>query len=282
MTSDSTTRAYAADARRFGVWCEQLGIEPSEDAARQWLDEQLGAGMARSSARRMLYALRACGVLGPVPIAAWLRASAHLVEQPRKRARPLWPQQVHDAVGQLVEAEQWNDAAALLVGFCGAMRRSEIARLRWSWVSFEPDEALVRLPSSKWRPEGRTICLPIGSVPFCPVWLLRRVELLRMHAGEHNEGALVFQRSDRSIDRLVKRIFGPSYSAHSLRSGWISSAGLLGAPEWQIAQHAGISDHETLRDYIREADLASGRVARQVLVQVITSAPRDAMVRKPW
>lgn len=273
LTSTRTALAYAVDVERVRDWCIERGIPLDAGGVLCWAASALEEGVARSTVRRRLYACRHHGLLDGVSVASVLRQHAELVQRAGRRARPLWPEQIRTAVVELLDAGRVLHGALLLVGYCGAMRRSELARLRWDWIEWREDEAIVRLPSSKWRPEGRAICLPIGQVPICPVHLLRRVQELRADDG------LVFGLSDRAVDRLVKARFGLDYSAHSLRAGWISTAALLGTPEWMMADHTGIRDHDTLHGYIREAEGGMGRAARHVLSSVVLSRGRADLAR---
>jgi len=74
-----------------------------------------------------------------------------------------------------------RDRALLLVGFAGALRRSELVGLRFENVRFTDDGLVVTIPKSKTdqEGEGQTVGIPYGSHPeSCPVralaaWLER-------------------------------------------------------------------------------------------------------------
>jgi len=64
----------------------------------------------------------------------------------------------------------------MLVGFAGAFRRSELARMEISDLQFSADGVMVNLPTSKTDQEGagRKVGLPFGAnSDTCPVRLLR-------------------------------------------------------------------------------------------------------------
>lgn len=69
-----------------------------------------------------------------------------------------------------------RDRALLLVGFCGAFRRSELAGLAVDHIVWEPEGMIITLPRSKTDQtgEGKIKALPYGDGPLCPVSALRQ------------------------------------------------------------------------------------------------------------
>jgi hypothetical protein len=66
-----------------------------------------------------------------------------------------------------------RDRALVLVGFAGAFRRSELARINVSDLSFNIDGVVIDVRVSKTDQEraGRKVGLPFGQCPeTCPVW----------------------------------------------------------------------------------------------------------------
>ena len=69
-----------------------------------------------------------------------------------------------------------RDRALLLVGFAGALRRSELVGLQAADVEFTKEGMVVTIPRSKTDPEGagQTVGIPYGShAASCPVRALR-------------------------------------------------------------------------------------------------------------
>ena len=164
-----------------------------------------------------------------------------------------------------------RDRALLLVGFAGALRRSEIAALEVGDLAFGSDGLRLRLRRSKTDQEraGVTLGLHYGDRPLsCPVravqdWVrsvpITEGPLFRSVDRHGNVG-------DRALDggsvaRVVKRAaaragLDPSaYSGHSLRAGFATQAARAGAHERAIMRHTRHKSERVLREYIREGRL---------------------------
>ena len=175
------------------------------------------------------------------------------------------------------DAAGTRDRAVLLVGFAGAMRRCELVGL--DVADLQPrDEGMVVIPSvSKTDQEGqgRRIAPAYGTDPeTCPVTAVRAW----MEMAGINEGSVI-----RSVDRhgnigagwldakavslIVKRaaqragMDPTSYSGHSLRAGFVTSAAVNGASERAIAAHTGHRSMEVLRGYVRHATVFTDNAA---------------------
>jgi len=176
-----------------------------------------------------------------------------------------------------------RNRALLLIGFAGALRRSELVARCWEqiekagWQSVEEINPQVRgglkitVAKSKTDQmgEGRPIGIPFGENPItCPV---RALEAWRA-ASELSAGPVfrVVGRagkvmdeglSDRAVARLVKQVakaagLNPQeFSGHSLRSGLATSAAAAGASERSIMEQTGHRDLKTARTYIRDGSL---------------------------
>ena len=163
-----------------------------------------------------------------------------------------------------------RDAALLLVGFCGGLRRSELAALNVEDIRWMDKGAVLTLRRTKTDQEGRgrVVAIPYLTPASCPARHLKAY----LKRAEFTSGA-VFRpvtrsgktwKSDRlhpdSICRIVKRyatyagLDGANYSGHSLRAGFVTSARANGADVVEIAQSTGHQDMSTLRAYIRHQD----------------------------
>jgi integrase len=160
-----------------------------------------------------------------------------------------------------------RDRALLLVGFAGALRRSELVNVRAPDVTETNEGLVIRIRRSKTDQEGkgRQVAIPYGSVPeTCPVRACREW----IATGQLTEGPL-FRRIDRhghvndralhrdSIGTIVKRAaeaagLDPAiYAGHSLRAGLCTQAYMNGARELDIMRQTGHKSLETARKYIR-------------------------------
>lgn len=173
-----------------------------------------------------------------------------------------------------------RDRALLLVGFFGALRRSEIAKLELRDVEFTRRGLVVHIRQSKTDQEGvgRDVFIPKNKGRLCAVAALQR--WLRTSCIEN--GA-VFRRvtahstvgknaiTAGAVAVIVKRYVSklgldPSaYSGHSLRAGLVTSAAAAGAASWQIRRQTGHKSDAMVARYIRQVELYSNNVARLVM-----------------
>jgi integrase len=191
-----------------------------------------------------------------------------------------------------------RDHALILIGFAGAMRRSEIAcgesavrangqherGLCVEDVSERPEGLRVEIRYSKTDQEGagQVIGVPRGRDPrLCPVlayrnWLswsgittgpvFRPIDRhgnvgdTMMHSRSVNLRLREACRAAGMADTLVDRIGG-----HSLRSGFATEAARAGASERSIARTTRHKNLDTLRRYIREGTLFEDNAASRVL-----------------
>lgn len=163
-----------------------------------------------------------------------------------------------------------RDRAILLVGFAGAFRRSELVALDVADLKFQAEGLLVTLRRSKTdqEGEGRYVAIPQGlHADTCPV---RAMEAWLQGAGV-TDGPVFrpvrkggFLRSTRLtghaiasvVKRYAKRAGLPveSFSGHSLRAGFVTSAARAGEPERRIMRQTGHKSIEMVLRYVRQAN----------------------------
>jgi len=168
-----------------------------------------------------------------------------------------------------------RDKALILVGFVSAMRRSEIADLKMEDIRFVEEGIEIRL---NWSKTGsREIQLPYGSNPFtCPVRALKAwIKISNVFDGavfrSINKHGQIGGRamSGASVALIVKRNayvklkismasekgdHSLTYSGHSLRAGFCTTAASQGVPEHLIMAQAGHKKSDTTKKYIRIAN----------------------------
>ena len=172
-----------------------------------------------------------------------------------------------------------RDRAILLIGFSGALRRSEIVALDTADLSFTTDGLILTIRRSKGDQEGEgaKLGIPFGSDPgTCPVRSLQAwLDAAGITSGavfksinRHNTVSTHRLRSE-AIAEVVKRAVAATgrdssnYAGHSLRAGLATSAAMAGVEERVIATQ---TRHKSLvvRRYIRTGSLfrdnASARV----------------------
>jgi integrase len=183
----STLRAYTADLANYEAWCKRHGFEPMP-ATPEIVGAYLaaaGEGYALPTLRRRVAAIaRACGVAGhPLDtkhpaIRETLRGIARKHGAPARRSAALTTTEVKKlsrACG--TDLAGARDRALFLVGFAGAMRRSELVALDVEHVTWTSDGMKLLIERSKTDAEGEgaEIAIPRGQSPeTCPVTALQQ------------------------------------------------------------------------------------------------------------
>ncbi len=166
--------------------------------------------------------------------------------------------------------QQTRDKAILLVGFYGAMRRSEIANLDVNDIQFTRLGMLLTLRKSKTDQydQGQLIAIPIvQDKNICAVHALK--EWLRLSGITSGPVFRGFTRShtirktrisDKTIALIVKHYVAlmgmdpREYGAHSLRHGFATTAAQHHVEEREIMRQTRHRSQAVVRRYIDEAD----------------------------
>jgi integrase len=226
--SANTLRAYRTDWIAWAAWCaaESRQALPADaldvavylaaaaDAMRHRDDENAPQQWAFSAAtlERKAAAIAAVHAANGLPsptrsdvVRLTLRGIRRTRRTRPKRKRPVLLHTLEQLLagvpepGWPAEPARRRDALALLVGFAGALRRSELAGLRVTDVQVNLDHRtgepllLVQLPTTKTDPTGiseQRVALPRGQRPHtCPVCAFADwVQLLEVHAAHGNTG----------------------------------------------------------------------------------------------
>jgi site-specific recombinase XerD len=278
----ATLAAYRSDWRAFTSWCHAHGHQPlpaAPESVVAWLTHQAPAGYAAATLQRRLATIsrthRRHG--HPVPTdhpavtTTWLRLRRELGVAQRKVA-PITLELLRTLIATCPSTAAGDrDHALLVIGFAGALRRSELAQLRRGDIEHTPAGLIVTIRRSKGDQHGagQRLGLPNGSHhDTCPTraltaWtrhlptdghaLFRAVDRHGNIANRHLTG--------RAIAELIKRRVATAgldpdrYSGHSLRAGFATSAAAAGATEIAIARQTRHRSMDVLRGYIREGDL---------------------------
>lgn len=182
------------------------------------------------------------------------------------RKRTISPMLLSDMIKNLpaLGLKSSRDKAALLLGYSLALRRSEIVALDWEDIVFDECDILVRIKKSKSDKTPKFQSIPRITSELCAFTAMQRWAALsglprngpcfpRLRNGALLEDAI----SDRYINRLVKRLLQAcgkrpdDFGAHSLRSGFASSAHWLGLPEANIRDITRHKSAQGLLPYLR-------------------------------
>jgi len=170
-----------------------------------------------------------------------------------------------------------RDRALLLIGFAGALRRSEIVALDRDALQVSRRGVALTIRRSKADPlgTGYIIGIPRGRNPgTCPVraltgWLaaaaIRRGPVFR---GIDRHGRMLGRLSDKGVARVVKRcaaaagLDAADFSGHSLRSGFATSAAAAGADLAAIMNQTRHRSAQTARGYVQRGAIFRNRAVR--------------------
>jgi len=162
-----------------------------------------------------------------------------------------------------------RDRALLLLGFAGAFRRSELVALDVADIEETETGLLVTIRHSKTDQErqGVSIAIARGDIA-CPVKALRAwLDAAGIEAGPifrpiDKAGTVRGSRlTCRSVANTVKAYAGragfdaSTFSGHSLRSGFLTSAAGKGASIFKMMDVSRHKSVDTLRGYVRDAEL---------------------------
>lgn len=286
----NTIRAYQADIRDFREYCRQHACQALPAAPETVVNYLtfLAADRKVATLQRRLCAIsqahQAAGFDTPT------RAYAvRVVMQGIRRTKGTMPDKKQAAVIEDIRAmvepltpalPDIRDRALVLLGFAGALRRSELVALRVTDLQFGRQGLTITLQRSKTDQSGQGYKkgIPYGSNPdTCPVWAIQAW----LTAAAIAEGP-VFRRinrhgqlgrkalSDRSVALIVKKLARGAglpaqyYAGHSLRSGLITTAALHGTDERSIMKQSGHRSVAVMRGYIQEATVFKNNAATQV------------------
>lgn len=277
----NTKRAYQTDWRQFVLWCKENKVSslPASPETIVYYITFLGKKFKASTIKRKMTAIsqrhETAGYESPTktPLVkgVWegLQRTIGLKETGKE---PLW---LHD-LRKMIEAIPENrligirDRALLVIGWAAALRRSELVELDVEHISFTKDGLILTIAQSKTdqKQEGQEVALPFGSHPLtCPVRNLQRwLEVANITSGPifrriDRHGNVLGRLTDQSIRLIVKRYCGTvgldpeKYGAHSLRSGFCSTAARAGKSEHLIMRQTRHKHADSLRPYIKHGTL---------------------------
>ena len=288
-TAVSTRKAYRADFLRFQAWCaaHRATTLPATPATVAAFIATEATRCSVSTIRRRLAAIRYVHKLARVPtptddaqVAAIVRGIRRTIgTAPAKKAaitNEMLLAMVAARDGSLVDL---RDRALLLVGFAGALRRSELVALDVEDIAETAQGLSVTIRRSKTDQEGAgaTIAIVRGAIA-CPVaaltaWLaaagITRGPLFRRvnKAGRVMPTRLTAQSVALIIKARARRIgLNPKpFSGHSLRAGFLVSAARRGASVFKMMDVSRHRSVDTLKGYVRDSEMFTNHAGNGLL-----------------
>jgi site-specific recombinase XerD len=276
--SAATRRAYQSDAAHFAEWCHRQSLDPlpaSIDTVVAYLAALAHSGLKASTITRrraaIAYMHRMAGLESPTTsegakaVLAGIRRSIGTAVE---RKAPITAKAIRAMLDEMPDDLRGRrDRALLLIGFAGALRRSELVALDVEDIEEGSDGIFLRIRRSKTDQEGQGdfVSIPNG-------FKLRPVEALKawLEAGGLTEGPifrsikkggqLIEERlTDRSVADILKKrsaaagLDPKSLSGHSLRSGFVTEALANGADVFRVMDVTRHKQVNTLKIYDRRA-----------------------------
>jgi len=287
--AESTLRGYRTDWRQFEEWCEANGLvslpATAATVAAYISTKADQRDLKVGTIQRHVAAIRAFhGVDGYESPTASMEVKLTLagirrtlgVAQDGKA--PVLTTDVASMISRIPDKLLGvRDRALLLVGFAGAFRRSELVALNFEDVEFREDGLKVTIRRSKTDQEGagQVIGIACGTA-LCPVRALRDwLSAGNITAGPifrniDRHGRILSRMTAQSVALVVKRyaedagLDPANYAGHSLRSGFCTQAAINGVPEHAIMKQTRHKSSQTLRKYLRDANLFRANASARV------------------
>jgi integrase len=209
-------------------------------------------------------------------VKATLRGIRRTLGTKQRQVEPILKDDLIKMVSSLAGIRGCRDRALLMIGFAGALRRSELVGLQFNDIEFVEQGLIIYLRHSKTdqEGEGRKIAVPYARGVVCPVLALK--EWLEISNFCHGP---LFRRiigsskvcdstlSTHAVAIIVKKyaallnLDASKFSGHSLRAGLVTSAAQAGVSAWKIKQQTGHKSDAMLNRYIRDARLFNDNAA---------------------
>lgn len=298
--ADNTWRTYESAWRIFDDWCQTvaLGSLPAApDTVAMFIAAQADESKAVATLEHRLAAIRLMhlgqGLPSPhntVAVVEVMRGLRRVRAKDGSTLRQKAPA-VDSLVKRMVDTLNLStrrglrDRALLLYGFAGALRRSELVGINISHIDTRERGHLLNIPFSKGDQEGRGQTIPILAQPgslYCPVLALQEWII----NGKIRDGA-VFRRfyrgdvvseqrlGDRAVAETIKEaiyqlhdksVCEEHYSGHSLRRGFLTSAGKANADLLKLIAQSRHTRVDTVLGYIDDVEPFDNHAAAQLLL----------------
>lgn len=280
--SENTRRAYKNDMEHFAQWGGAVPASP--DTIASYITTHATTLSIATLQRRLISISKAHTMQGytdPVKsdlVKLTLRGIKRLHGKPQSQVSAILKEDLTVMLSHVPDTVKGKrDKALLLLGFCGALRRSELVAVKIADMEFTSQGIILTIPKSKTDQVGigRKIGIPKGRGRICPVQAVSDWSLL--HSSANNDalfksikkGGIISEAalSDRAVADIIKYYAGKAgldaerYSGHSLRSGLATSAAQHGISSWKIKAQTGHRSDAMLSRYIRTGDLFNNNAA---------------------
>lgn len=278
-TAPATRKAYRVDLRHYQEWGGTLPSTPQQVA--DYLVHLAQTYKPATLQRRIAAIARAHATLNLTDptkhelVRLTMRGIRRKLGMAQRQARPLMRDDVATIIATLGDSPRdMRDKCLLLLGFCGAFRRSELVALNVEDVEEVSQGLIVTIRRSKTDAEGvgRRVGIPRAKYSMmCPVQSIALY--MASHSLTHGSlfrsltrqgGFSAHRLSDRSVSNIIKEralaagLEVKNLSGHSLRAGLATSAAQAGIRPDKIKAQTGHASDAMLNRYIRDGDMWNG------------------------
>lgn len=273
--SPNTWRTYLSMWKKFRTWCEVQGVShlPAKSETIALYLAAIGKDVSFSTLDTSIAAIekahkeRGVEILGDTKIYHDVRKGIRKIHKEKLKIRQAPALSIVDlkiALKGLTNGMQdIRDRALITLGYWGAFRRGELSAITYDNVTFTEVGLIIFLLGSKTSDTLEEVYISKTQDPLiCPVkalkdWLLisgiQEGPIFRslLKGGKISENQL----SGHSVSHIMKRLFGKTYSGHSLRRGIITETAIKGVPVHEIQK---FSRHKSVDMVLRYAEKAKG------------------------
>jgi site-specific recombinase XerD len=274
----ATRRAYATDFAIFSAWCADRGAAPlpaSPAVVAAFLAFEANRGTRPSTIGRRVAAIRYAHKLSGHDVPTddeRVKATVRGIRRSKGVAVHKKAPATADRLMAMANTGEGliavRDRALLLLGFAGAFRRSELVALDCEDVEETDAGVMVTIRRAKTDQEGAgaKIAIVRGSLA-CPVAALRAwrnaagITTGAVFRSVRKGGKVGARLTDRSVAEIIKthaaRVgLDPAlFAGHSLRAGFLTSAAARGASIFKMMDVSRHRSVETVRGYVRDAEI---------------------------
>ena len=282
----ATLRAYRTDLANFRAWCLERKLEPmpsTPEIVGAYLADA-GRGYALSTLRRRVAAIARAHRIARQPldtrhpaIRETLRGIGRTHGEPPRRSAALTTTEITRLVRVCgPDVAGLRDRALFLLGFAGALRRSELVGLDVEHVTWTRQGMRLLIVRSKTDKEGAgaEIGIARGQSPeTCPAaalghWLeaaeikagpvFRKVDRWRkVQTGRLDPDAVRQILKKRAAQAKVRGTIWEPVTPHGMRAGFVTTAYKNGVSDEEIMGHTRHRSLATMRGYVRRAKLGT-------------------------
>lgn len=279
--SENSRRALAGDLEQFAAWGGNIPADPK--TISRYISDHAEVHSIATIKRRLASISKAHNMGGydnPVQnelVKMVLRGVQRQHGKPQRQATPILKEDLTVMLSHAPDNLKGDrDRALLILGFCAALRRSELVSVQVEDLEFNAQGLVLTIPRSKTDASGagEKIGVPFGRGKTCPAGLVR----LWLEKSGRETGPLFVsfrkggtmtdqQLSDRAISDIIKHYAAKAglpperHSGHSLRSGLATSAAMHGVSSWKIRAQTRHKSDAMLARYIRDGDMFTGNAA---------------------